>query len=45
MKRGKKPSGLTKKEIREAWMSKNKDYYRKWYEKNKERLKLKRCLS
>lgn len=45
MKRGRKPSGLTKKEIREIWMSKNKNYYRDWYAKNKERLKIKRCLS
>ena len=31
MKRGRKPSGLTKKEIRKIWMSKNPNYYRDWY--------------
>ncbi len=44
MKRGRKPSGLTKKEIRKIWEKKNKNYYKDWYEKNKERLKIKRCL-
>lgn len=45
MKRGRKASGLTKKEIRKIWMSKNKSYYRDWYAKNKEHLKIKRCLA
>ncbi len=44
MKRGRKPSGLTKKEIRKIWEKKNKNYYKDWYAKNKERLKIKRCL-